>query len=36
VLEETHAGLREHDASRTSLEELDSDLVFQLAQLAAE
>jgi len=36
VLEETHPGLREHDASRTSLEELDPDLVFQLAQLAAE
>jgi hypothetical protein len=36
VLEETHAGLREHDASRASLEELNPDLIFQLAELAAE
>jgi hypothetical protein len=36
VLEQTDAGLGEHDTSRASLEELDSDLVFQLAQLAAE
>jgi hypothetical protein len=36
VLKETHAGLREHDTSRASLEELNPDLIFQLAKLAAE
>jgi hypothetical protein len=36
MLEETHAGLREHDTSRASLEELNPDLVFQLAELAPE
>jgi hypothetical protein len=36
VLKETHAGLREYDTSRTSLEELNPDLIFQLAELAAE
>jgi hypothetical protein len=36
VLEETHPGLREHDTSRASHEELNPDLIFQLAELAAE
>jgi hypothetical protein len=36
VLEETHAGLREHDTSWASFQELNPDLIFQLAELAAE
>jgi hypothetical protein len=36
VLEETHAGLREHHTSRVSFEELNPDLILQFAELAAE
>jgi hypothetical protein len=36
VLKETHAGLREYDTSRPSLEELNPNLIFQLAELAAQ
>jgi hypothetical protein len=36
VLKETHAGLREHDTPRASLKELNPDLIFKIAELAAE